>query len=96
MGTITLTYADLKALLKELKTSGADTPVLEGRRPGLMGRRLWQRLCENDGPLRRDGRLPAAFDVIYGHAWAGRKDRLADGRQVIALGIGRRRAKHDL
>lgn len=95
MEMLTLTYTDLKSLLRELKAIGADT-VLEGRRPGLMGRRLWQRLSENYERQRRDGRLPATFEVIYGHAWAGRKDRLADGRQVIALEIGRRRAKHGL
>lgn len=95
MEYLTLTYADLKSLLRELKAIGADT-VLEGRRTGLMGRRQWQRLSENYERLRRDGRLPATYEVIYGHAWAGRKDRLEDGRQVIAFEIARRRAKHGL
>jgi malonyl-CoA O-methyltransferase len=91
MEYITLTYADLRSLLRELKAIGADT-VLEGRRAGLLGRGAWQRLNENYERLRRDGRLPATYEVIYGHAWAGRKDRLADGRQVIAFEIARRRA----
>ncbi|MFN3594471.1 MAG: malonyl-ACP O-methyltransferase BioC [Thiobacillaceae bacterium] len=91
MEMITLTYADLRSLLRELKAIGADT-VLEGRRPGLMGRRTWQRLSDNYERLRRDGRLPATFEIIYGHAWAGRKDRLADGRQVIEFTIQRRRS----
>lgn len=91
MEFITLTYADLGSMLRELKAIGADT-VLEGRRMGLMGRRLWQRVSDNYERLRRDGRLPATFEVIYGHAWAGRKDRLEDGRQVIELKIRRRRA----
>lgn len=95
MEYITLTYSDLKSLLKELKAIGADT-VLEGRRMGLMGRGLWQRLHDNYERLRRDGRLPATFEVIYGHAWAGRKDRLKDGRQVIQFEIAKRRAKHGL
>lgn len=91
MEFITLTYADLRSLLRELKAIGADT-VLEGRRPGLMGRQMWQRLSDNYERLRRDGRLPATFEVIYGHAWAGRKDKLEDGRQVIELKIQRRRS----
>lgn len=95
MEYLTLTYADLKSLLRELKAIGAHT-VIEGRRTGLMGRGVWQRLTENYERLRRDGRLPATFEVIYGHAWAGRKDRLTDGRQVIAFEIARRRAKHGL
>ncbi len=95
MEYLTLTYDDLRSLLRELKAIGADT-VLEGRRTGLMGRRQWQQLADNYERLRRDGRLPATFEVIYGHAWAGRKDRLADGRQVIAFEIAHRRARHGL
>ncbi len=91
MEMITLTYADLRTMLRELKAIGADT-VLEGRRPGLMGRQMWQRLSDNYERLRRDGRLPATFEVIYGHAWAGRKDKLEDGRQVIELKIQHRRS----
>ncbi|MGQ9685428.1 MAG: malonyl-ACP O-methyltransferase BioC [Thiobacillaceae bacterium] len=95
MEYITLTYPDLKSLLKELKAIGADT-VLEGRRTGLMGRGRWQQLNDNYERLRRDGRLPATFEVVYGHAWAGRKDRLDDGRQVIRFEIAQRRARHGL
>ncbi len=91
MEVITLTYADLRSLMRELKAIGADT-VLKGRRSGLMGRRLWQRLCDNYERFRRNGRLPCTFEVVYGHAWAGRKDRLVDGRQVIELKIQRHRA----
>lgn len=89
MEFITLTYADLRSLLRELKAIGADT-VLEGRRPSLMGRQMWQRVNDNYERLRRDGRLPATFEVIYGHAWTGRKDRREDGWQVIELQIERR------
>jgi malonyl-CoA O-methyltransferase len=90
MEYLTLTYADLHALLRDLKAIGAHT-VLDQRRAGLMGKTAWRRLAENYEHFRRDGRLPATYEVIYGHAWAGRKDRLADGRQVIELKIGRKR-----
>jgi malonyl-CoA O-methyltransferase len=68
MERITLTYADLPALLRDLKAIGAHT-VLEGRRGGLM--------------YRQDDRLPATYEVVYGHAWAERAQKLQDGRQVI-------------
>jgi malonyl-CoA O-methyltransferase len=32
---------------------------------------------------RRDGVLPATFEVVYGHAWKVPPRRIADGRQVI-------------
>ncbi len=91
MERITLTYAALPALLRDLKAIGAHT-VLEGRRAGLMGKRGWRRLAENYERFRRDGRLPATYEVVYGHAWAGGKDRLEDGRQVIQWQIGQRKA----
>jgi malonyl-CoA O-methyltransferase len=91
MEYITLTYADLKGLLRDLKGIGAQT-VLEGRREGLMGRTEWQRLSDNYERFRRDGRLPATYEVIYGHAWVGDKADWEDGRKVIQLKIEQRQA----
>lgn len=91
MEHITLTYHDLKGLLADLKGIGAHT-VLEGRREGLMGRTEWQRLTENYERFRRDGRLPATYEVIYGHAWVGEKNAWEDGRTVIQLKIEQRQA----
>ena len=82
MERITLTYEALPALLRDLKAIGAHT-VLENRRTGLMGKAEWRRLAARYESFRRDGRLPATYEVIYGHAWAGTQARLADGRQVV-------------
>lgn len=83
MEHITLTYADLPALLRDLKAIGAHT-VLHDRRAGLMGKAAWNRLAKNYEAFRQDdGRLPATYEVVYGHAWAGRPKTPQDGRQVI-------------
>jgi malonyl-CoA O-methyltransferase len=82
MEQITLTYADLPALLRDLKQIGAHT-VLEERRAGLMGKTAWRRLRDNYECFRQDGRLPASSEVVYGHAWAERARTLDDGRQII-------------
>ncbi len=82
MEHITLTYAELSGLLRDLKAIGAHT-VKQGARGGLMGRVAWSQLQQNYERFRQDGRLPATYEVVYGHAWAGAKDRLEDGRQVI-------------
>jgi malonyl-CoA O-methyltransferase len=84
MEIITLTYADLKAMLSELKSIGAHN-VMPGRRAGLMGRDAWQRLVARYEAYRKDARLPATFEVVYGHAWklAAAKRNRDDGRQVI-------------
>jgi len=91
MEYLTLTYPDLGGVLRDLKAIGAHT-VLEGGRQGLMGKREWRRLAEGYERFRTEGRLPATFEVVYGHAWAGRHDRLDDGRQVIEFQIQQKRA----
>jgi len=88
MEFLTLTYTDLMGLLRELKAIGAHN-VTRGRGLGLMGKRTWQAMLANYEKLRRDGRLPATYEVIYGHAWVNEKAPtvLADGRHVISLQI---------
>jgi len=90
MERITLTYTDLRSLLRELKAIGAHT-VLADPRQGMMGRRAWQQMQANYEHFRREGRLPATYEVIYGHAWAGSKDRRDDGRQIIQMQIQKKR-----
>ncbi|MDD3530294.1 MAG: malonyl-[acyl-carrier protein] O-methyltransferase BioC, partial [Gallionellaceae bacterium] len=79
-----------KGVLSDLKGIGAHT-VLDARREGLMGKTEWRRLTANYERFRRDGRLPATYEVIYGHAWVGDKSRLEDGRKVIQLKIAGKR-----
>ena len=92
MEMLTLTYADLKALMRDLKGIGAHNAAANRRR-GLLGKSAWARLEQAYEAHRLEGRLPATFEVIYGHAWAGDKTRREDGRQVIQFAIGERRRK---
>ena len=87
MEFITLTYPDLMGLLRELKAIGAHN-VTSGRSRGLMGKHTWRAMLENYEKLRKDGRLPATYEVVYGHAWVNeKKPKLTDGRQVIEFQI---------
>ncbi|HET9463386.1 MAG TPA: malonyl-ACP O-methyltransferase BioC [Thiobacillus sp.] len=92
MDMLTLTYADLKTLMRDLKGIGAHNAATTRRR-GLLGKSAWARLEQAYESHRLQGRLPATFEVIYGHAWAGDKTRREDGRQVIEFNIGERRRK---
>lgn len=68
METLTLTYADARGLMRDLKTLGAHN-VTAGRAHGLTGKgRLTAMLAAYEG-LRCDGVLPATYEVVYGHAW---------------------------
>jgi malonyl-CoA O-methyltransferase len=40
-------------------------------------------VLENYERLRRDGKLPATFEVIYGHAWKPQPKKILDGRAII-------------
>ena len=92
---VTLTYAELKPLLKELKGIGAHN-VLNGRSIGLMGRERWQRMVTAYDLSRTDGRLPATFEVVYGHAWKPEfsKRKTIDGQQTINFDEFKRMVKN--
>ena len=90
MEYITLTYQDLMSLLRELKGMGAHN-VTQGRPHGMMGKSAWQMLQSNYEQFRREGRLPATFEVVYGHAWVNQKTKLADGSQIIQMPIQRKK-----
>ncbi len=75
----TLTYDDVKSVMRDLKSIGAHNAT-DGRARGLLGRGFFEKLAASYEQFRQDGKLPATFEVVYGHAWRG-KDRvvLPDG-----------------
>lgn len=91
MEVLTLTYADLGSLLRDLKGIGAHNAATDRAR-GMMGKSAWRKLEHSYELFRKEGRLPATYEVIYGHAWAGDKTRLEDGRQIIQFNIQQRKA----
>lgn len=79
---LTMTYPSLDTLFAELRQNGSTCAMVERRR-GLMGRRVWQQACDAYENLRVDGRLPATFEIVHGHAWKAEPTKTADGRAVI-------------
>jgi len=84
MEHITLTYPDVRALMHDLKAIGAHNATA-GRRSGMMGRKAFERVVAAYERCRRDGRLPATYEVVYGHAWRGEPRKRADGAAVVAF-----------
>lgn len=68
MEYITLTYDDVISVMRDLKAIGAHN-VTQGRRRGLTGKTAWQKAISYYETLRMRGKLPATFEVVYGHAW---------------------------
>ncbi|HEY2630113.1 MAG TPA: malonyl-ACP O-methyltransferase BioC [Usitatibacter sp.] len=81
MEVVTLEYRTVESLARDLKAVGAT--ALPARQRGLTGKALWKRMAERYESFRRDGALPATYEVVYGHAWKVAPKRTADGRQVI-------------
>ena len=84
MEIVTLTYADVRELMRDLKAIGAHN-MTRGRPSALAGKSLLAKVARNYEPARREGRLPATFEVIYGHAWKPQPRITADGKPIIPL-----------
>jgi malonyl-CoA O-methyltransferase len=86
----TLTYADARALMRELRAIGAGN-ALVGRRRTLTGKQHMQRVFDAYEPLRVDGRLPASYEVTYAHAWGPEpgQPRRSGGSDLAAVPVDR-------
>lgn len=67
MEKLTLTYQTVTDLLRDLKAIGAQTVC--NRSKSLMGKDKFQLMIKMYESYRADGKLPATYEVIYGHAW---------------------------
>jgi malonyl-CoA O-methyltransferase len=94
MEMLTLTYGSPAALLAELRASGRRN-AHAARRRGLTGRRAWARMIAACAALARDGRIPASFEIVYGHAWKAAPRALADGRAIVKFDRPAKTRKRD-
>lgn len=70
MDRYVLTYPDAMAMMHDLKVLGASN-VTRGRRRGLTGKKALNQVTRAYEAFREQGILPASYEVIFGHAWAG-------------------------
>lgn len=80
----TLNYVDVRRVAADLKATGAHNATM-GRPRGLTGRRGFAALTASYEAFRQDGRLPATYEVVFGHAWtpdAAPPGMFADGSAI--------------
>jgi malonyl-CoA O-methyltransferase len=65
----TLTYEKPLGVLQDLKAIGA-TNAQQRRGRGLTGKARFAAMLNVYETLRREGRIPATYEVVHGHAWA--------------------------
>ena len=82
MEMLTVTYTKLDDLFHDLRASGSTNAALSRPR-GLVGKKHWQQMRAAYEALRRDGRLPATVEVVYGHAWKAAPKVADDGRAIV-------------
>ncbi len=90
---LTLTYADVPSVLRDLKAIGAHNAAA-ARNATLTGKAHFARFVQAYEVFRRaDGRIPASYETVYGHAWAPLAEPAmpADGTVVINMDQLRRR-----
>jgi len=90
---IVVTYAEVRDLMRDLKAMGARN-ANAGRPRGLTGKATLDRMVAAYETMRRDGRLPATCEVVYGQAWCPEGQpplRQPPGEVVVPLArLGRR------
>ena len=65
----TLNYADVGALLKDLRANGARNALTQRRR-GLTGHERLSAMQRAYEPFRVDGRIMATAEIVFANAWA--------------------------
>jgi len=88
-----LTYPDAQGLMRDLKAIGAHN-VNAGRARGMTGRGRLRAMQAAYEQYRRDGVLPATYEVVFGQAWGpageGRRSRRGGEFTLDPAAIGRR------
>ena len=84
METFTLTYDTARDVMRDLKAIGAHNAAA-GRRESLTGKAAMRAVEASYERFRVDGKLPATFEVVYGHAWKPLPRVGPTGKRVIDI-----------
>jgi len=78
-----LTYDQVDGLMQDLKVLGAHN-VNRDRNRGLTGKQRMRAMRDSYEQFRSNGKLPASYEVIYGHAWVP-EQRQEDGVTMVPI-----------
>lgn len=68
MEMLTMTYKDVKTVMRDLKQIGAHN-VMQGRSHQMTGKNKLKNMMQAYEQFREDGLLPVSHEIVYGHAW---------------------------
>lgn len=91
---VTVNYPEVSAVLHDLKAIGAHNAA-RAQRHALTGKDRFKRFVAAYEAMRREGKIPATYEVVYGHAWAPERQRGShmqpDGSIAVPLTAVKRR-----
>ncbi len=88
---LNLTYGDIRGLMQDLKGIGAANAATDRQR-GMTGKGRMAGLAAAYERFRdASQRLPATYEVIYGHAWAPEQLQVDGETRIPVAAIGRRK-----
>lgn len=73
MEMLTMTYKDVKTVMRDLKQIGAHN-VMQGRSHNITGKTKLQKMIQAYEQFRVDNVLPVSHEIVYGHAWVPEVD----------------------
>lgn len=77
-----LTYDTVESVMRDLKAIGAHNATA-GRAKGLSGKGFLQQLRQGYEGFRREGKLPATYEVVFVHAWTSSQPYTAPGTSPV-------------
>ncbi len=87
---LTLTYGDVMEVIRDLKQLGAHN-VSAARARGLTGKGKFEHFRRTYQSMSQEGRIPATYEVVYGHAWVPEQEPMHSREVTIPVSrIGRR------
>lgn len=90
MDMMLLTYEKAVTVMTDLKAIGANTTLKNQQREteqGLVTPKKLRRVLDHYEGFRREGVIPASYEVVYGHAWKTqpRQKKIDTGEVIIPL-----------
>jgi malonyl-CoA O-methyltransferase len=93
MEKLTVHYKSFISLVNSLKAQGVRN-INPTRNPGLTGKHRWQKFEKAMNTFQTvDGQFPLSYEVVYGHAWKGNRQKTAHGSETL-IPISQIQRKH--
>lgn len=78
MEMLTVTYNDVKTVMRDLKQIGAHN-VMQGRSHNMTGKHKLQKMIQAYEQFRTNDALPVSHEIVYGHAWVAEEKEVESG-----------------